>query len=281
MKKDKAFSIITIICFATVVLIPLALAFMWFFTGWKKKTKLLLSSILGPLYVLIVVLLLFLHTSVNQNGISTSLSYNQGYTNFESEISTDKKDKRNLENPYKTESNKKGKSENAVDSERLPKTLQKNKGSGGSRWILPIFFFLFMLILILWTNWRAAKKKTGYENPYVDTNLYKLPLEDNSKIPMVHYLRLKLNQNEKLIYATETTMKDNEGDFIVTNQRVVMFQKSENQEFPLQALTAVASVSNSAMVLTSGDRKYYVLLPESQLKYALAAVRWAYAQATK
>ena len=54
----------------------------------------------------------------------------------------------------------------------------------------------------------------------------------------------------------------------------------EMTEFPLEVLEAVSSVSNSVMLLTSGTRKYYIFMDESQLNYALAVVRWAYKNKT-
>ena len=156
-------------------------------------------------------------------------------------------------------------------------SLKKTKNDENiSRWIYSILFFLFMLFLIIWQNLKASKKKTGYENPFVDTNQYKLPLTDDAKIPMVHYLNIKLQQNEKILYATETTQKGNEGVFVVTNKRVVIKNKEENQEFPLNVLEAVTSATNSVLLLTSGSRKYYIFLHEEEMKYALAIIRWAY-----
>jgi hypothetical protein len=141
-----------------------------------------------------------------------------------------------------------------------------------------------ILLLVLWRNFRAAGKKTDYENPYVDTHLYKLPLTAESKTPLVHFQRLKLNQNEKILYATETVQKDNEGDFVVTDKRVAIFSKTGTSELSLSSLTAVLSVSNSVMQLTAageeGEQKYYIFLPENQMKYALAIVRWAFGKVT-
>ena len=139
-----------------------------------------------------------------------------------------------------------------------------------------------ILVLVLWRNFRSAGKKTDYENPYVDTNLYKLPLTEDAKTPLVHFQRLKLNPGEKILFATETVQKDNEGDFVVTGQRAVIFSKSGTTDLPLSSLTAVLSVSNSVMQLTAaadeGEQKFYIFLPESQMKYALAIVRWAFAR---
>ena len=164
----------------------------------------------------------------------------------------------------------------------MPRSVKKQSGRTLGRSFYAFLFFLIILILILWRNFHGAAKKDVYENPYVDTNLYKLPLAEDAKTPLVHFLRLKLNPDEKILYATETVQKDNEGDFVVTNQRAVIFSKTGASEIPLSSLTAVLSVSNSVMQLTNngeeGEQKAYVFLPESQMKYALAIVRWAFSK---
>ena len=280
MQRDKLFSIITIICYCTVILVPMALVLMWFYTNWKKITKIILSVVTTVLYVALVLLVLKLEPSYNTSGIHLPFgNSNSGYTAFEASSSGKKKNEElKGEN---SESKPKDKFDELMEEEeeRLPKSLKKNKGGIGFA-IYPILFFLFMLALIVLQNLRRGKKNT-YENPYVDTNKYKLPLEDDAHIPMVHYLRLRMNQNEKILYATETTQKDSEGDFIVTNQRVVVFSLGGDYEFPLNTLTAVSSVTNTVMLLTSGERKYYIFMPESQMKYALAIVRWAYKKSTE
>ena len=130
-----------------------------------------------------------------------------------------------------------------------------------------------MLFLIIWVNLRA-KGKTTYENPYVDTNKYKLPLTDDSKMPMVHFLRLELNENEKLNFATETNQKGNEGNLVVTNQRVVIFSVQENVEIPLEAITGISSATSTVLTIATTEKKYYVFMPENQMKYAIAVLKW-------
>lgn len=277
MQKNRVFSIITIVCFCSIIFIPIGLVIMWFSTQWKKKLKTIFSIIFTILYVVLVYLLLNLQPSYNTSGVSLPINYADGETAYETTVTTDGEEESSL---------KKGKSKtddknnlSNQDEKRLPKTIKKqNAGKNTSR-IFPILFFFFMLFLILWQNHKNSKKKSAYENPYVDTNQYKLPLSEDSKMPMVHFLRLRMNAGEKIFFATETTQKENEGDFIVTNQRVVVFSKGGDYEFPLSALTAVSSVTNSVMLLTSGERKYYIFMPESQMKYALAVVRWAYSKA--
>jgi len=289
MQRKKLFSIITIICFCTIVLIPIGLALMWFSTGWKKKPKIILTATLAPLYIALVAFLLLLEPSYNTSGLGLPGSYSQGYTAFdstggkpsESKAQQDKRSKqKGKASDFDEEEAKLSRQDGEAEpqEERLPRSLQRKKGKIGSQVWYTILFFLLILILIILQNLRNGRKKEGYENPYVDTNQYKLPFDENSKMPMVHFLGLRLAQGERIYFAVNTVQKDNEGDFVVTSQRVLIYSKEGDYEFPLPALTAITSVSNSVLQLTSGDRKYYVFVPENQMKYALAVVRWAYSK---
>lgn len=268
MIKDKTFSVITIVLFCSIIFIPIAIVLMWFYTNWKKKLKIILSVLSTILYIAIITLFLNLESfNKSQNFINSKTS---GYSNSKnSEKDFYLNDGNSLSLNYQSDEPKNS-TQKTVSS-----PVREINFKGRSSVIYPILFFLFMLLIIIAREFRE-KKKSRYENPYVDTKLYKLPLDENSKIPIVHFLRLKLKPNEKIIFATKTTQKNNEGDFVVTNQRVVIFSKEQNVEFPLKVLTAVSSVSNSVMLLTSGERKYYIFMDESQLKYALATVRFAY-----
>ena len=277
MSKDRMFSIITIACFVSILFIPIGLVTMWFSTSWKKKLKFILSAAFTLLYVGIVALILLLEPSYNTSGVSLPFDVSVGQTAFE----TSGGGKAKVVEGIEGDSNKKTDKTEDLDEveQRLPKSIKKKSGSLG-RPFFTVMFFLFMLFLIIWQNMKAKNKKGGYENPYVATTQYKLPLAEDAKMPMVHFLKLKMNAGEKIYYATETVQKDNQGDFVVTNQRVVVFGKSGDYEFPMNALTAVSSVSNSVMLLTCGDRKYYIFMPENQMKYALAVIRWAYSKVT-
>ncbi|MDY4832178.1 MAG: PH domain-containing protein, partial [Treponema sp.] len=160
------------------------------------------------------------------------------------------------------------------EKEKLPKKVQKGESKALGKSFYTIMFFLFMLFIIIWQNLKAKKKTGNYENPYVDTKKYKLPLDANFKIPTVHFTKIELEENEKIIFATETTQKNQEGDFVVTDKRIIVLGKSENYEIPLQELTTVSSVTNSVMQITSGTQKYYIFVPENQIKFAVATVHW-------
>ncbi len=281
MQRNKVFSIITIICFATILLIPIGLALMWFMTSWKKKRKIIITTAGSLLYVGIVAFVLLLEPSYNTGGVSLPFKYSGGETAFEAPVNPGRSSKKDKKTSPASDKKEKSDSQEPEEQneERLPRSVKKQSGRSLGRGFYVFLFFVIVMILILWRNFRGAAKKEDYENPYVDTNLYKLPLTEDAKTPLVHFLRLKLNQNEKILYATETVQKDNEGDFVVTNQRAVIFAKTGATELPLSSLTAVLSISNSVMQLTSGEAKYYVFLPESQMKYALAIVKWAYSKA--
>lgn len=279
MPRNKVFSIVTIICFCSIVLIPIGLALMWFMTNWKKKRKIIITGAASLLYIAIVAFILLLEPSYNTGGVSLPFKYSGGETAFEAPATPGKKSSKDKKtSPESDKKEKSEKNDSEEQEERLPRSVKKQSGRALGRGFYVFLFFLFVMILILWRNFRSVGKKTDYENPYVDTNLYKLPLGDDSKIPLVHFLRLKTKPGEKILYATETTQKDNEGDFVVTDQRVVIFSKSENIDVPLSSLSAVLSVSNSVMQLTAdgeeGEQKFYIFLPENQMKYALAIIRW-------
>ena len=273
MQRNKTFSIITIICFCSVIFIPIGLVLMWYSTQWSKKRKFILSGIMTIVYIAIVCFLMLFEP--NQSGSGSGLPFGKGNQNVESQYESEpdkssKKAKQSGANPSGNE-----KEDNfPKEKEKLPKKVQKGESKALGKSFYTIMFFLFMLFIIIWQNLKAKKKTGNYENPYVDTKKYKLPLDANFKIPTVHFTKIELEENEKIIFATETTQKNQEGDFVVTDKRIIVLGKSENYEIPLQELATVSSVTNSVMQITSGTQKYYIFVPENQMKFAVATVHW-------
>lgn len=272
MPKSKKASIAAIVLFLTVIFIPIGIVIMLYYTDWKKLSKIIISTSLMLFYILLFFLIFNLKPSYNTSGISLPFSYSQGATAFETE-SFSQREKVSQKEGSESDSRKKGETIEE-ESESDKKMLKKNKGRNFGDAIFPILFFLALFILIIYQNLRSKKEKTK-ENPYVDTNLYNLPLEDDAKMPVVHYLKLRLNPQEIIYYATETNQKDNEGDFVITNQRVRISNKEECIDFPLNVLEAVTSISDSCIMLISGTRKYYIFMDQSQVRYALAVLRWS------
>ena len=273
MQRNKTFSIITIICFCSVIFIPIVLVLMWYSTQWSKKRKFILSGIMTIVYVAIVCFLMLFEP--NQSGSGSGLPFGNGNQNVESQYESEhhkssKKAKQSGANPSGNEQ----KDNFPKEKEKLPKKVQKGESKALGKSFYTIMFFLFMLFIIIWQNLKAKKKTGNYENPYVDTKKYKLPLDANFKIPTVHFTKIELEENEKIIFATETTQKNQEGDFVVTDKRIIVLGKSENYEIPLQELATVSSVTNSVMQITSGTQKYYIFVPENKMKFAVATVHW-------
>lgn len=273
MQRNKTFSIITIICFCSVIFIPIGLVLMWYSTQWSKKRKFILSGIMTIVYIAIVCFLMLFEP--NQSGSGSGLPFGKGNQNVESQYESEhhkssKKAKQSGANPSGNEQ----KDNFPKEKEKLPKKVQKGESKALGKSFYTIMFFLFMLFIIIWQNLKAKKKTGNYENPYVDTKKYKLPLDANFKIPTVHFTKIELEENEKIIFATETTQKNQEGDFVVTDKRIIVLGKSENYEIPLQELATVSSVTNSVMQITSGTQKYYIFVPENQMKFAVATVHW-------
>ena len=273
MQRNKTFSIITIICFCSVIFIPIGLVLMWYSTQWSKKRKFILSGIMTIVYVAIVCFLMLFEP--NQSGSGSGLPFGKGNQNVESQYESEhnkssKKAKQSGTNPSGNEQ----KDNFPKEKEKLPKKVQKGESKALGKSFYTIMFFLFMLFIIIWQNLKAKKKTGNYENPYVDTKKYKLPLDANFKIPTVHFTKIELEENEKIIFATETTQKNQEGDFVVTDKRIIVLGKSENYEIPLQELATVSSVTNSVIQITSGTQKYYIFVPENQMKFAVATVHW-------
>ena len=274
MTSKKAFSIITIACFISILFIPIGIVLMFFYTDWKKKIKIIISTALTILYAVLIIFILNLQTNPTKGSINLPIPVDSDFTDVQ--VSTNKSDDEIELMPGDKSSKKEDFNSQEIPAERLPKTLNRNSNFFQSRSFYSLLFILFMIFLIIHQNLKSTKEKHNYDNPYVDTEKYKLPLNENSELPIVHFLKIRINSGEKILYACETTKKEDKGDFVVTNQRVVVLSNEGDYEFPLHALTAVSSVSSSVMLLTCGERKYYIFFPEGQLKYALALVRWAY-----
>lgn len=269
MDKTKVLKIIIIAGFCTVIFTPLSLAVMWFFTDWKKKTKIIVSSAAAIIYAATIAIVLFLlmNPRAEQNtgrygaGSELSISEGGGGNGFLPSDSGKGSNKKNKDKKTKSESS----------------SINSSAGESSNylkRIIFPIIFLFIVIILVIFQNLRS-KNKSSYENPYVDTKKYVLPLSSDFKFPMVHFSRLQLASEEKILYVTETNQADNEGDFVITNKRCVGLNKNESFEISLEELAGVNSISNSVIQLTTTEEnKFFIFLPESQVKYAVAVIKF-------
>ena len=266
MSKSKLFSIVTIACFVSILCIPLGIVLMLYYTKWKKKTKIILTISLTAFYAGLIAFFFLIKPAYNTSGLSLPFGSNSGYTAFEAAGSGS--------GSGSGSGKGKSKSSKVASEEKLPKKVKQGQGKISKSILYPILFFGFMLLLIIWQNLRNKGKST-YENPYVDTKKYKLPLAPDAKMPMVHFLHLDLNEGEKIYYATETNQKDNEGNLVITSDRVVILCKNQNQELAIGTISAANATTNTVMAITAEEKKYYIFMPENQMKYALSVLKWA------
>ena len=275
MSKSKLFSIITIACFVSILCIPLGIVLMLYYTQWKKKLKIILSLSLTAFYALLIAFIFFIRPAYNTGGISLPFGSNSGYTAFDTGSGARSSGSKKSSAASKS---KNSNNQSPANNERVPKSVKQAQSKGSTQFIYPILFFAFLLVLIIIVNLRA-KGKSNYENPYVDTNKYKLPLAEDARMPMVHFLKLALNEGEKINFATETNQKRNEGNPAFTNQRVANFSVQENVEIPLECVVSVTATTSTVMAIATKfedqEKKYYVFMPENQMKYAIAVLRWA------
>ena len=274
MSKSKLFSVITIACYVSILCIPLGIVLMLYYTQWKKKTKIILTLALSTFYAGLLAFIFVVKPAYNTGGISLPFGSNSGYTAFDS--GSGAKGSGSKKAPAGSKS-KSSNNQSSAQNERVPKSVKQGQSKGSSKIIYPILFFGFILMLIIIQNLRN-KGKSKYENPYVDTNKYKLPLTADSKMPMVHFLRLELNEGEKIHFATETNQKGNEGNLAITNQRVAIFSLSENVEIPIECIVSVTATTTTVMTIGTKfddqEKKFYVFMPENQMKYAMAVLKW-------
>lgn len=286
MQRKKVFSIITIACFASIIFIPIGLVLMFYFTDWKKKSKIITGAVMTVLFISVAVLLSRLDAAKSKNVSSEksaiSMEYVSGNGNGEYNIDENGNIPGDVQVTAKGGNDKTDKSKSSGsytsknETRELPSTIKKSNNKKQARWLFPLLFFLTMLLIIIIQNIRSMKKRTSYDNPYVDVKKYKLPLDDNSVLPMVHFLKLNTNKGETILYATETNQKDNEGNFVITNERVVIYNKTSTVSYKINELTTASSISDTVMLLTAGNEKNYLFLPDSQMKYALGVIRYAY-----
>lgn len=252
---------------------------MWFMTNWTRRKKITISSILGAFYIVLFVVLMFLlNPSVNSSGISLPFDYNKGQTTFmENTEGGNNAKKQNKKLPSKNEEIQNDLSE--ILSERdLENHKIENSTEGGNKnafeAIIVLVIFAIFIAVVIFVNLKFSRKKI-YDNPFVDTDLYDLPLADNAEFPTVHYLKLALNQNEKILFATQTINGQNPGDLILTNQRVVFISAEKNVSIPIDELETAFPISdNTLRITTTNEEKYYAGLHDGEMKITTAVLKW-------
>lgn len=143
------------------------------------------------------------------------------------------------------------------------------KGISIPNYVIILLPFLFLLLYIIFTQKFIHKKNNSYLNPFVNTNLYKLPVTDVSKIPHVNCPNFSPEQDETIYFAAETFLKDNEGKIIITNKRVLILNLLERVIIPKTEILNAQTVSQTAIKITTQKEKNYVILNQNDIEYCL------------
>ena len=137
MQRNKTFSIITIICFCSVIFIPIGLVLMWYSTQWSKKRKFILSGIMTIVYIAIVCFLMLFEP--NQSGSGSGLPFGNGNQNVESQYESepDKSSKKAKQSGTNPSGNKK--------EDNFPKEKEVNYDAENGDIVLEIYGVLFLI----------------------------------------------------------------------------------------------------------------------------------------
>lgn len=278
MENSKKFStdnlslldIIVIACFISLVFSPVGIGLMWWKSKWSKKTKIIISGCFGIVLAGIIALLVFLNSEPQAGagggapffGIEKEYDGGGGNGGKGSEYK-----------PKKSSSKSKGNGSSQSNAQVSEQSFIEKAGESRVTYIL--LFILIMVILIVWRNLKGGNRGVS-ENPYVDTNKYKIPVPDGFEFPQVHYTKITLQPDEKILYATTAEQKANAGDIVVTNKRFIFVSKKDPLDMALGELSSISSMSNTTLLVNSGDKAFYFFVQDTQMRFVLAITRWAY-----
>ncbi|MCQ2597331.1 MAG: hypothetical protein MJ181_05725 [Treponema sp.] len=270
------YEIIILACFLSLVFSPVGIVLMWLKKClWKKKTKIIVSGAFGLFLAIAGALLVFLLSKPEAGSGSGNpfLGIEREYEGGGGSGGSSGK-----YNPKASSSRKNSEGKASNNTATPSKSFAETKGKKS----IPLVLFLVLAlgIAVLLRNLKEIKGK-GNDNPYVNTRLIQTPIPEDFVFPPVHFSKLALKEGESLLFATPAEQKDNLGDIAITDFRFVFLGKKESYDFPLQTITAISSVSNTALLITEGENQHYFFVRDTQMRFVLQIVRWAYAHREK
>lgn len=278
-KTDKEplslLEIIIIACFISLVFSPVGIFLMWWKTKWSKKTKIIVSGVFGVVLAVIISLIVALNSQSGGGGGSGSSPFN-----VEQEYSGSGKggNKSDSYKPRPTKSN--ASQEKTTGNSTKEPSPSFSEFMKKSRLPYILIFIAIIAVLVALKNVKSSVQKDS-DNPYVNTKLYKIPVPEDFVFPAVHFTKLELQSGEKLFFASPAEQKENPGDLVITDRRFVFLGKKGKLELPLRALTAISSLSNTALLVTEKtadeEKQHYFFVRDTQMRFVLALTRWAYA----
>ncbi|MCF0242218.1 MAG: hypothetical protein HUK25_06230 [Treponema sp.] len=275
VEKFSLFEIIIIACLISVVLSPVGLVLMWIKSGWSKKIKIILTGVFALLYILIIVLFLALSGSSSSGGNSNMPDF--GIESDGGGSGGGGKIKENKNKKARSGSGKNSNSSKNVTSDSPSSFVQKVKKS---RFTYFFIFLILIAVIVVLRNLKFKKIKPK-DNPYVDTSLYTIPVPEHFEFPSVHYTKFMPLSGETIIFACPAETKDNAGDIIITNTRFIFHGKKGDVIIPIGELTAISSMSNTALSVSANEKNFYFFVKDTQMRFVLQITRWLYANETR
>lgn len=277
-EKTERFTLMEIIiiaCLISVIFSPAGIILMWIKCKWSKKLKLILTGAFALLYILIALLVAVFNSSGSggsgNNMPDFGIESDAGGSGGGGKVKENKKSSKS----YKPATQPKPSSSNSEASGGS--VMQKVKKS---RLTYLILFLVVIAVVVVLRNLKFKKTKKG-DNPYVDSELYVFPIPDQFTFPPVRYTKLDLQPEEKILFACPAETKDNPGDIVITDKRFEFHGKKGDVKISIENLSAIASMSNTALSVTAEDKTHYFFVKDTQMRFVLQIVRWAYAQQEK
>lgn len=257
---DEKFSLLDIIiiaCFISLVFSPVGVVLMWWKSKWSKKSKLIVTGVFALIIAAIITVVVLMNVTPKAgNGSGNPL------------VGIERKAEGGG-GGSRAGSSQMSKPEGSPFVQKVTK----------SRWFYFFILVVVMAIIAVIRNLKGFKPKGGDANPYVDTNLYEIPIPDGFVFPEVKFSKLPLQADEKIYFATPAELKDNSGDIVITNKRFMFLGRKENYDFPLKDLTSIFSLSNTTLSLSAGEKTYYFFIHHSQMRFVLQITKYVYGSA--
>lgn len=275
-ERLSLYEIIILACFISLIFSPAGLFLMWwkFKSGrkcrWSLKTKIFVSAVCAAVYALVTLLFVFLNASPSAGSGSGApfFGLEQEYDGGGGNGSKNGEYK-----PKKSSSKSNGKGSSQTTTQMPQESFMEKAGKSRVTYIL--LFVAIMVALMVWRNLKSGTSVVS-QNPYVNTTKYKIPIPDGFEFPQVHYTKITLEEDEKILYATTAEQKANAGDIVVTNKRFLFVSKKDALDLQLGELSSISSMSNTALLLNAGGKSHYFFVQDTQMRFVLAITRWAY-----
>lgn len=275
-ERLSLYEIIILACFISLIFSPAGLFLMWwkFKSGrkcrWSLKAKIIVSASFAVIYALVIFLAVFLNASPSAGSGSGA-----PFFGLEQEYEVGGGGSGNSGNykPKKSSSKAKGNGSSQTQTQFPQESFMEKAGKSRVTYIL--LFVAIMVALIVWRNLKSGTSVVS-QNPYVNTTKYKIPIPDGFEFPQVHYTKITLEEDEKILYATTAEQKANAGDIVVTSKRFLFVSKKDALDLQLGELSSISSMSNTALLLNAGGKSHYFFVQDTQMRFVLAITRWAY-----